>query len=70
MRCVQLQFIGYVQAGPTQKLPNESASQVGELDSISSFLPDDLLVEILSERLQVTTHHNVYSHYKATHKII
>lgn len=52
---MQLQFIGYVQAGLTQRVPNESVSQVAEVGGMSSLLPDDLLVEILSERLQVTT---------------
>lgn len=48
-------IIGYVQAGPTHRLPSESVSLVGELGGMNSLLPDDLLVEILSERLQVTT---------------
>ncbi|XP_060779913.1 hydrocephalus-inducing protein homolog [Neoarius graeffei] len=39
-------------AGPTHRLPNES--QVGELGFMNSLLPDDLLVEILSERLQLS----------------
>lgn len=50
---MRLQCIGYVQAGPTHMLPSES--QVGEPGGMNSLLPDDLLVEILSERLQVTT---------------
>ncbi|XP_053479109.1 hydrocephalus-inducing protein homolog [Ictalurus furcatus] len=41
-------------AGPTHRLPNENVSQVGELGGMNSLLPDDLLVEILSERLQLS----------------
>ncbi|MCJ8733357.1 hypothetical protein PDJAM_G00222410, partial [Pangasius djambal] len=41
-------------AGPTDRLPSESVSQVGELGGMNSLLPDDLLVEILSERLQLS----------------
>ena len=44
-----------VQAGQVQRLPSESASQMGELGAMSSILPDDLLIEILSERLQVNS---------------
>ncbi|XP_047008963.2 hydrocephalus-inducing protein homolog isoform X3 [Ictalurus punctatus] len=41
-------------AGPTHRLPNGNVSQVGELGGMNSLLPDDLLVEILSERLQLS----------------
>ncbi|XP_053479252.1 hydrocephalus-inducing protein-like [Ictalurus furcatus] len=41
-------------AGPTHSLSNENVSQVGELGGMNSLLPDDLLVEILSERLQLS----------------
>ncbi|KAL6479129.1 hypothetical protein MHYP_G00125620 [Metynnis hypsauchen] len=47
-------------AGQVQKLPSESASQMGELGAGSTVLPDDLLIGILSERLQLSDcHHGV-----------
>ncbi|KAF5907639.1 hydrocephalus-inducing protein, partial [Clarias magur] len=38
-------------AGPTHGLPSESVNPMVELRGMSGLLPDDLLVEILSERL-------------------
>ncbi|KAI4885088.1 hypothetical protein NFI96_023140 [Prochilodus magdalenae] len=44
-------------AGQVQRLLSESISQMGELRAMSSELPDDLLTEILSERLQLSDCH-------------
>ncbi|XP_035381538.1 hydrocephalus-inducing protein homolog [Electrophorus electricus] len=43
-------------AGQVHRVPSESMSQ-NELAAMSSLLPDDLLVEILSERLQLSDCH-------------
>ncbi|KAG7333195.1 hypothetical protein KOW79_003330 [Hemibagrus wyckioides] len=41
-------------AGPNRRLLSESVSHASELGGMNSLLPDDLLVEILSERLQLS----------------
>ncbi|XP_076848184.1 hydrocephalus-inducing protein homolog isoform X3 [Brachyhypopomus gauderio] len=44
-------------ASMVQRLPSESMSQTGELAAVSGLLPDEMLVEILSERLQLSDCH-------------
>ncbi|XP_049339422.1 hydrocephalus-inducing protein homolog isoform X2 [Astyanax mexicanus] len=44
-------------AAQVQRRPSESVSLMGEMAAISSLLPDDLLIEILSERLQLSDCH-------------
>uniref|UniRef100_W5LN16 HYDIN axonemal central pair apparatus protein n=1 Tax=Astyanax mexicanus TaxID=7994 RepID=W5LN16_ASTMX len=50
-------LLAYLQAAQVQRRPSESVSLMGEMAAISSLLPDDLLIEILSERLQLSDCH-------------
>ncbi|XP_066540500.1 hydrocephalus-inducing protein homolog isoform X2 [Hoplias malabaricus] len=44
-------------AAGVQRFPSDSVSQMGEPGTLSVLLPDDLLMEILSERLQLSDCH-------------